>query len=786
MENLTIIKGSLALANYPFTTLPLDVQALMHRSYEPIARDGMGQLTKIFDAYCNITGSTVTYLGLSSPAFERTVRGFLGALYDSTFIDLTQPLRNSYAREFVRMLQEMAKEIPLLPTFEENGGRDGWPKFNAKYWTAIKDNLDPQAVRFWNGWAVEYMNDKVAYISLANVWISHGPEFAEEIYRCMRQHFLKMRRPRSSEFNGFLDYISERAQAWPVETFQDPIQIKRVFLAYMLHYFTDQHERGMDIPTATKAYAALIQLVNATMLASGAWVKPYAGAIPKPAVQHVRGADTNNKKNAKGEVIKVKLITEIPYHLTDTQAIELIFKSIKSDNDALYRWANKKAWSTSSAQKSRDRLAKSGNPEKVIYATYAEFEDVKPEDVCAAFKEHGFGYVHDGFSKRFGKIINREYLNSFLQVPSANDLYPFKILLVHEYPCITQSFLDNFELYDKKGNLTGFIKLDGYYQLTGYKDRKGGANAEIKIKLRPRDAVRVRQIIRSTQPLRDYLRAEGDDAWRQLFIQCSRGITYPTKMKPTNWNSGTLETRYQHLAGEFAEFIDLPKKEIEEFICRISITSLRATRAVLLYIANNSLTETAAALGHTNVSPDLLSSYLPEPILAFFQTRWIRAFQRGIICHAMKDSKHLLKVSNFQSMEELHKFLENNALKDIPEAMRDPEGYRAARDRTGEEIPTKKNKKNAKQAANDDSADRVMISVDVGILTALLSLEEAVRKSKRQNEICAKAMYWAQLTKLLVNEITEGYEFELQEYLATAKTQVDASQMESLIYATAA
>ncbi|MDF3869254.1 hypothetical protein, partial [Pseudomonas putida] len=75
MENLTIIKGSLALANYPFTTLPLDVQALMHRSYEPIARDGMGQLTKIFDAYCNITGSTVTYLGLSSPAFERTVRG---------------------------------------------------------------------------------------------------------------------------------------------------------------------------------------------------------------------------------------------------------------------------------------------------------------------------------------------------------------------------------------------------------------------------------------------------------------------------------------------------------------------------------------------------------------------------------------------------------------------------------------------------------------------------------------------------------------------------------------
>ncbi len=786
MENLTIIKGSLALATYPFTTLPPDVLELMHRSYEPIARDGMGQLTKIFDAYCNITGSTVTYLGLSSPAFERTVRGFLGALYDPTFIDVTRPLRNSYAREFVRMLQEMAKEIPLLPTFEENGGRDGWPKFNEKYWIAIKDDIDPNAVRFWNGWPLVDITGKTAYLSVPNIWISHGPEFAEEVYKCVRQHCLKMRRPRSSELSGFLNYIAENAHSWPTETFQNPIQIKKAFLAYMLHWFTDQHDRGMDIPTATKSYAAFINLVNSTMLASGSWVKPYSGSIPKPAIQHVRGADTNNKKNAKGEVIKAKLITEIPYHLTDTQAIELIFKKIKADNNALYKWANKKAWQTSNAQKSRDKLAKLGNPEKIIYATWAQPEDAKPEDVCAAFKEHGFGYVYNDFSKRFGKIINREYLNSFLRVPSANDLYPFKILLVHKYPCITQSFLDNFELYDKKGDLTGFIKLDGYYQLTGYKDRKGGANSEIKVKLKPRDAVRVRQIIRCTQPLRDYLRATGDDAWRQLFIQCSRGLASPKKMSPTNWNSGTLETRYQHLADEFAEFVDLPKKEIEDFICRISITSLRATRAVLLYIENNSLTETAAALGHTNVSPDLLSSYLPEPILAFFQTRWIRAFQRGIICHAMKDSKYLLRVSNFQTMEELHKFLENNALKDIPEAMRDPEGYRAARERTGHEAPTKKGKKGTKAAANDDSADRVEISVDVGILTALLSLEEAVRKSKRQDQICAKAMYWAQLAKLLVKEITDGYEFDLQEYLATAKTQIDASQMESLIYAAAA
>ncbi|QFG32500.1 hypothetical protein F6476_26725 [Pseudomonas umsongensis] len=769
-ENLTIIKGSLALVNYPFTTLPPDVLSLMHRCYAPIALDGMGQMTKLFDAYCSITQTKITYLGLSMPGFEQTVRGYLGALSDPSFVDLSRGMRNHYAREFVRLLDEMAKEIPLLPTFK---GKDGWPKPNARHWTAAKQHLDPEAVRFWNGWPVETASDKTIYISLARVWLSHGAEFAEDVYKCLSQHTIKMKRPRCSELSAFLNFIADHSERWPVNIFRDPIQIKQAFLDFMVWYFTDQHNQGNDLATATKSYAAFIKLVDSTMIASGLWVKPFSGSLPKPKVVSVPGANTNKKKNKKGEVIKHKLITEVPYEVTDSQAIDLLFKVIKADNDILYRWASSKAWKTSNAQKARDRLAKAGSPKSIIYATHATLEDVEPEDVCAAFNMHGFAYVNKDFSKRFGKNITREWLNTFLKLPTPDDLYPFKLLMVNAYPCITQSFLDNFELYNEKGDLTGFLKLDGYYQLTGYKDRKGGALSEIKINLKPRDAVRVRQIIRSTQPLRDFLKSEGNDAWRYLFISCARGLTYPTKMMPTNWSEGTLATRYQHLTEEFGAYLKLPIEEIEEYICRISITSLRATRAVLLYIENNSLSETAKALGHNNVLPELLSSYLPEPILAFFQTRWIRAFQRGIICRAMKDSKYLLQVSNFQSMEELHQFLENNALKDIPERMRDPEAFKNPRASKG-------------QNDDEDSADRVVISVDVGILTTLLSLEEAVRNSTRRDEISAKALYWAKMTSLLVNEITEGYQYDLQDYLTTAQSQIDPAQMEALIYASAA
>jgi len=769
-KNLTIIKGSLALVNYPFTTLPEDVLALMTRSYASIAMDGMGQLIKLFDAYCNITQTEVTYVGMSSPSFERTIRGFLGALSDDAFVGVTPALRTSYAREFVRLIHEMAKDVPLLPTFE---GKDGWPKSNAKYWTVAKENLDAHAVRFWNGWPIETADGKVSYISFANLWISHGPEFTEQVYKALCQWTIKMRRPRCSEFSAFLNFVSERADSWPVETFRDPIQIKHLFLDFMVWYFNEQLAQGNDLASSTKSYAAFINLVTSTMLAGGTWVKPFVGSLPKPKIIHVAGVDTNKKKNIKGEVIKAKLITEVPYQITDTQAIDLLFKGIKADNDVLYQWANAQAWKTSNNQKARDRLAKSGNSEKIIYATHSRPEELNPADVCAAFNEHGFDYVKRDFSKRFGKNINREFLNSFLNVPTPDDLYPYKLLLVHAYPCITQSFIDNLELYNEQGDLHGFVKLEGYYQLTGYKDRKGGKLSEIKIKLKPRDAVRVRQVIRATQPLRDYLKDEGDDAWRYLFIACSRGLTHPTKMTPTNWSAGTLATRYQHLADEFSLYLKRSRKEVEEYICRISITSLRATRAVLIYIESNSITETAKALGHSEVSPDLLSSYLPEPILAFFQTRWIRVFQRGIICMAMKDSKYLLKVSNFKTMDELHTFLENNALKDIPESMRDPEAL--------------KNPKLARSSPQDKEAvDRVVISLDVGILTALLSIEEAVRTSTRRDEISAKALYWAKLTNLLVNDIADGNEFDLQDYLATARTQIDSAQMESIIYAAAA
>lgn len=95
---------------------------------------------------------------------------------------------------------------------------------------------------------------------------------------------------------------------------------------------------------------------------------------------------------------------------------------------------------------------------------------------------------------------------------------------------------------------------------------------------------------------------------------------------------------------------------IQEFLERVSLTSLRASCGVAVYLRTKDVTEMAKALGHAKYDPSLLGRYLPEAILAFFQTRWIRIFQRSFICEAMKDSPYLLEATTFETMDELHVF----------------------------------------------------------------------------------------------------------------------------------
>lgn len=125
------------------------------------------------------------------------------------------------------------------------------------------------------------------------------------------------------------------------------------------------------------------------------------------------------------------------------------------------------------------------------------------------------------------------------------------------------------------------------------------------------------------------------------------------------------------------------------------------------------------ALGHTKYDPQLLSHYLPASILDFFQRRWILLFQKGIICESLKDSSFLFKASNFKNMEQLNTFLENHALKNIPNTFNDD-----------------------KDNPKENNEAKVYISIDEEKIATLLSIGVAIDNSKDHNKISSKAIYW--------------------------------------------
>tara|TARA_R110001592_G_scaffold30473_2_gene109080 strand:- start:355 stop:744 length:390 start_codon:yes stop_codon:yes gene_type:complete len=128
----------------------------------------------------------------------------------------------------------------------------------------------------------------------------------------------------------------------------------------------------------------------------------------------------------------------------------------------------------------------------------------------------------------------------------------------------------------------------------------------------------------------------------------------------------------------------------------------------------------------------------------------------------MKDSPYLLKATEFESMEELHNFLKNHALKDIPAHLSAPGS-----------------------PSEPVSDNQVLISIDKGILIALLSVNRAVTHSKRQEQVSGLARYWSNVSGLIEKEIIQGNDSLLKEHLSAAMENLDPQKMESLIYDTA-
>lgn len=763
---MTIIKDTLAIRFHPLTAIDPEVANLimhgasLHQRTFRVRNYTIRVPVQLLEAYCDIAGLRITMDTLRSPAIEVIMQGFSAAMAGNALVERSGRWSDTVCRHLYQSIASVRAQVPGAHAFSWNISLF---KPDPAVCAKIASASDYKRW-YWKGWSILCPRQPSVYLRLGQLVAPYGRMFVEAIFAEVEKYLRGRNNAFRTEWNHMFDYLGEQHVMWPRSTFKTEAGVKSFMHAFTVAHFTKAKAAQKDAKSQIKNWNKFLNSLEECLCKTGVWAN-ITSPIKRPPPSTKHGSETKVNEREDGLLIQEKLLTNIPLHVTDSEAIDVLFFHIKKDLTTVRSWANYQAAALKSRHAHRLSLAQKGTP--IIKHKGRGMADLyNLADVCAtleaAASEVPTTFLCKVHYQATGEICSATDLANIYGFPVKGSLFPLQCLLVLEHPEITTEFLKSFELYNQQGQLTGFDEEKRL--LTGYKNRKQSEVREQVIKLNDTSFQIVKDIIEITNIGRRKLRAQGNDSYRYLFITSGKALTPFQLGTATVWNETTFTNSSglrEQLIAQFSLHSDLPADELVEFIKRVRLTKIRASRAVEIFLQSKSSEAMSKALGHEQYYPDLLSHYLPDALLSFIKARWIRIFQKALVCEAMKDSPHLLRVTRFNTMDELDIFLDNHRIKEIPSQASDPE--------------------RTEQLAMLENSEAVL-SIGVPFLASLLSLEAAVTAAVDRVRVCGKAEYWASIADKIKFEIINSHNRLLKKYLNTALELVDAKKMEALIY----
>lgn len=765
-EEMTIVKKIRAIRSHPFIAIDQDVADLL---FQAAARHGringlsnfpITPCLKLLEAYCELTNQRITMATLKRPRIEQILKEFCSAIAGEVLVKLQRRRGDALCRNLYHVLAMVHR---LVPESHSCSWATTLCVPNPEVCKRLSEATDDQRW-YWSGWVIKGTGRDVTYMRLAQLVHIYGRGYVESIFTNLKRYYSKRSGSLRHQWNFMFDYLAQKHPRWPASKFTTEKGVSRFMNEFTHDYFSQARLLGNDAQSEIKSWAQFITGVENCLCKSGVWATPSSIKRPEPSTKH--GSQTKISEGDNGLLIQEKLLTSIPLHITDSEAVELLFFHIKNDISAVRKWATHEANNLISRNRYRMTLAKIGTSITFYESTKEVIERYTLADICATLEDPTSKVPAEFLCKVYehetGRPCKLPELANHFGLSVSRSLFPHQCLLVMEHPEITTEFLRDFELYNEDNQLAGFDEHNRL--LIGYKKRKPPDQREQIIKLSDIAYQRVGEIIEITSRARNILKFKEEDEHRYLFLTTGQAFNTPRKPRPTLFNKSIFSNNKmlrQQMIDQFRPYLNLPEIELADFIEGTRLSTVRASRAVEIFLETKSTEAMSKALGHTHYYPDLLSHYLPDPILDFIKSRWIRIFQKSIICEAMKDSEDLLRATQFQNMDELHTFLENHAIKEIPTQASDPDRLRD-------------------RGLTDGS--EAVFSIGVGFLASLLSLEAAVKSSTSRDRVCGKAEYWSSLAGKIKYEIVNGHKRLQKQYLETALKLVDPKKMEKFIY----
>lgn len=743
---MTIITNIRCFVGYPLGAIDRSIQEMICAPLKPVKAWAI--LIRL-QCFLEITNQTIDSSNLYKEEGRSILKNFAAALYSDQFHKLNQPW------EIGRNLRIVfGNLIPALPTsIDRNKWTDAFNELVGNFELVHPNN---EKIEFWSGWITENQKGTVSALVLWPIYIRYGSNFARN-FQILCDSWNRTRRLISLKvinlFAMFLGNYQEEI------CLQDKAAVEKLIKDFFKHYFTSESQLGNSLPVLNSQWSEFVNFLNSHVFGN-ILAKPL-GVIPTPKHIVVPGLETNIGVNISGTTVKTCLLTEIPLHITDTAAKDLLFQIIRYEYNLILKWARNEVIEANKRLNYRKYIASTGIPSKIGNKGTNTGQRNRIDSANSDSLAHAAATLEFHGYKPFrnGNLVYPTPLSKTawdLAIPSPQLLLAHASVLVALHPCITSTFLDELEMYNKNGDCVGLSHSDSGTYLVGLKRRKGPNKGEQKVLLNSETLNVIQDIMSLTEPLRDYLRSIDDDNWRLLFLSTG-SMCY----KPAPWASSKHAARHDSWISERLQIhTGIDAKSSADLAGRFSLKKLRCTAGLLIYIETGSVEEMSKALGHDKWNPSLLDHYLPKPIQEFFVERWIRIFQTGIICEAMKDSSLLLIASGFNNIDDLDMFLENHAIRKIPDHLINPSN-----------------------SSNTQSVDinKFIFGIDTGILTILMSLNLAVEQTTI--EPCGRALYWAKIGTHLIKHLeTQQDQPEFAGMVTTARSRASAKYGEKFLY----
>lgn len=725
---------------------------------------GFTWFTRMLECFLRVTGQQLTLNGLETRAAAAVCESFVVALLHPKFYKTGRARTLLVATSAFDVFAVAG--VPISASLRPGFGLATplKPELLARVEAFGETQLDGNEVWLWSGWPSQNRASRVTHLPLYWVLARLGRTFTEGMYRLCNEFFAKGRASIIYGLRPLALFIRDYDRTLTPERFQDRVFVIEFWREFFVDFLVGKYDEGEGarVVTLTEQWGQFSLLVK-EHFGPGNLIVDVSTNFPIALATNSHRASKRVRTSSTGEQVHTKLLTEIPLHVSDSEAIKLLFRDIKNDLAFVRNWAAHQAEMTWDRYLRRLALAavgtavmrgaNGGSAETIDWLSSRK----NPEhlaNAAATLESHGFlpSDEHGGRGMYPSPLPQTAYE---LALPITDALVPHCFILVDAHPSITSAFLEQLELFNADGRQIGFVEADGGAVLVGVKRRRGPERAQQTIVLTDYTAAVVRQIIALTNPVRTFLRQRGNDEWRYLLLTCQRGFGRPRRVARLA-TATSMEQRRNSIALQmWQRDPNVAKQWIDDLVRRLSLQTVRASAGVLVYLETHSVHDMARALGHAGYAPKLLDLYLPKVIREFFQERWVRLFQNGLILEATRGSEYAVRASDFKSIEEVNAFLIEHALR----------------------LPSEASELGSQITAGSE----IIFGVSAEILAMLLSISLAVEEAGGEaNEL---SRFWSEVANALAKHIEVGNTGrpDLEGYLQDARHRANAASMEAMV-----